>query len=63
MARINSYATALVAAFAAFALAGGIHASETAATAVEREHGATLKYHWVSPIRHAVHDWRKYTEG
>lgn len=36
MARKRVYATALIAAFATFAMAGGIQASERAAVAVER---------------------------
>ncbi|HEX7872394.1 MAG TPA: hypothetical protein VF475_05745 [Sphingobium sp.] len=37
MALKTIYATALAAAFAAFAVAGGIHASERAVVAVERQ--------------------------
>lgn len=63
MARISTYAIALAAAFAAFALAGGIGASQKAVVAVEREHGPAWKYRWPSPVRRAVRDWREYIGG
>ncbi|MFT3967882.1 MAG: hypothetical protein QM690_18585 [Sphingobium sp.] len=63
MTRTSVYATALAAAFAAFAMAGGIRASEKAVIAVEREEarhapasgtGARL----LAGQRRPVRDWR-----